>query len=225
MIQPQNFISEKEAAQISGVSIATLKRFVEAGYLDTEIDSDGVRLYSKAQLDEIFSLSRSLDSLIKEQDEQDKQPTSSSNNGSVHSTASVQINLADRIEVEQTTNASAASFTKPDLNALQILENESAKLRNIISLQEQLLDSRDKELNDLREQRRWLRERIEKLEEKNDRDQLLILSETQTIRKLINVHAERKSTLTLALEWLGLKPANSGQELLPMRSQNAAGNG
>jgi hypothetical protein len=49
----------------------------------------------------------------------------------------------------------------------------------------------------------WLRARVEKLEEKGSRDQLLLLSETQTIKALITIQEQRRSPVRLALEWLG----------------------
>jgi hypothetical protein len=67
-----------------------------------------------------------------------------------------------------------------------------------------MLDSKDDEIADLRNQRAWLRERIEKLEEKSDRDQILLLQETQTIRQLIAVQESKKSVVQQVLEWIGV---------------------
>jgi len=88
---------------------------------------------------------------------------------------------------------------------LDTLDREVTRLRHLCELQEKLLDARDEELRALRSERDWLRTRIERQEEKNDRDQLLLLAETQTIRRLIAVTEERRSPIKLALEWLGFK--------------------
>jgi hypothetical protein len=63
---------------------------------------------------------------------------------------------------------------------------------------------KESEVQDLRSQRDWLKARVEKLEEKGDRDQVLLLSETQAIRQLIGLQQKRPSALRNLLEWLGL---------------------
>lgn len=83
----------------------------------------------------------------------------------------------------------------PLQTALNPLEVEVTKLRSVVALQDKLLDLRDSQIKDLREEREWLRSRIEKLDEKSDRDQLLLLSETQTIRKLVTQNQTKRSTL------------------------------
>jgi hypothetical protein len=87
-------------------------------------------------------------------------------------------------------------------------------------MQERILDAKDDEIADLRSQRTWLRERIEKLEEKSDRDQILLLSETQTIRKLISYQESRKTVVQLFLEWIGV---SQSKELTTMPSSSEFG--
>jgi hypothetical protein len=83
-------------------------------------------------------------------------------------------------------------------------ERELQRLRNLVALQERILDIKDAEVTDLRSQRDWLRARIERLEEKAERDQILLLSETQTIRKLVSLNEGRRSAFQNILEWLGI---------------------
>ena len=52
----------------------------------------------------------------------------------------------------------------------------------------------------LREERDWLRARVEKLETRSEREQMLLLSESENIRKLIQQTETRKSWLR-ALPW------------------------
>ena len=70
-------------------------------------------------------------------------------------------------------------------------------------LHEKLIELREQEIDSLKQERNWLRERIEKLEEKGDRDQLLLLSETQVLRQLL-IPRQRTSPVRAALEWLGV---------------------
>jgi len=85
------------------------------------------------------------------------------------------------------------------------LHADIQRLQRVIDLQDQLLDLREAELADLKEQRGWLQKRIEKLEDKADRDQLLLLTETQMISKMLLHQTQKKSPVILALEWLGFK--------------------
>ena len=52
----------------------------------------------------------------------------------------------------------------------------------------------------LRDERDWLRERVEKLESRSEREQMLLMSESENVRKLIN--SSKKSFWQRALPWL-----------------------
>ena len=97
-----------------------------------------------------------------------------------------------------------SSATKPQKTESAGLRIEIERLQNLISIQEKMLDSKEDEIADLKNQRAWLRERIERLEEKGERDQILLLSETQTIRSLISYQENKRSPVRLLLEWMGI---------------------
>jgi hypothetical protein len=84
-----------------------------------------------------------------------------------------------------------------------MFENELVRLRILCELHEKLLEAREDTIRELKTERDWLRQRVETNEAKHDRDQLLILSETQTIRKLVSAQDSKKSSLQYALEWFG----------------------
>lgn len=224
----ENYVSEAEAIQRSGVSLKTLQRFVEAGYLSVEVEPDGLRLYSRSQLDEIFGIHTAPLSLEPIEEDQDGNPISPSlqdpdrtlhHNGNAEGVSSAE-NLQP--SSESAISAGGSYYENPEVTPFLTASTEEAatftgalpvenehevlKLRNIIKLQEALLDTKDAELKDLREERQWLRTRIEKLEEKGERDQILLLSETQTIRKLIVVQEQKKSPIKQLLSWVGLLP-------------------
>ena len=52
----QDFISEIEASSLAGVSVKTLTRFADAGYLQIENDSDGLRLFEKNEVLDLFGI-------------------------------------------------------------------------------------------------------------------------------------------------------------------------
>ena len=106
----------------------------------------------------------------------------------------------DKIKVATLARAQEQELSNDTLSAEQ---REIVKLKNIIRLQEQILDLKDNEIADLQGQRKWLQARIEKLEEKYDRSQILLLSETQTMNKLISLHYEKKGPFRAAIEWVG----------------------
>lgn len=112
--------------------------------------------------------------------------------------------LENRIEVENSDTFTEAA-NKQDLPSGMSEEN----WKRMLLLQEKVIAMRESELSEVRRERDWLKERIEKLEHKSERDQLLLLSETQTIRQLLAYREEeRRSFVQVALEWLGLKGAD-----------------
>lgn len=208
-----NAISETEAVRVAGVSARTLSRFSEAGYLTVQVESDGQRLYQKDQLAEIFGAFQWDAELNTDQgcvavasegacaSEEGESPSPVSEpqqaaTGTYYSTATATPFVARVVSTEE----SSANHS----SELQATQEEIAKLKNVLALQERILDMKDGEIADLRSQRDWLRTRVEKLEEKGDRDQVLLLSETQAIRQLIGLQQQKRSTVRNILEWFGL---------------------
>lgn len=240
-------ISESEASEIAGVSSKTLNRFVEAGYLRTDMDENGKKLYRRNELHQLFGIqdpveiqdperpsSRLRGFPRKEVRAKSPSPLGAQDSESTRNTIqettpkfsdakvpaeSVSSSLNDQIETTvESENAPdpevLASTLREEARAennhrheaeLTALEMEVKKLQNILSLQERILEMKDTEIKDLREQRSWLQNRIEALDDKSTRDQLLLVSETQLISKLLTKQSEKRSPFRLALEWLGLK--------------------
>ena len=192
-------ITEAEAVIQAGVSARTLRRFHESGYLAVETSDDGTKIYILSQLVEIFGAAQAapvtpleMDTAQIETDLQQLEPQSyySASNPVPPITTTVAANSPEE---------HSSSATSSELAEMQ-------RLKNMVALQERILDMKEGEINDLRSQRDWLRTRIERLEEKGDRDQLLLLSETQTIRKLVASQEPRRSTIQHLMEWLGIAP-------------------
>ncbi len=317
-----DMVSASEAASLSGVSVATLQRFAQVGYLNVDSDSDGVPLFSKRELQSVFGLAL-YDRQHSNQQHSDQQHSNQQHSDLAHSdrtpsngsasteeksspttpsfsepTASsfsqssprisslfellgrtrtektaavpspanvsttnpseelrtVEPSLSksenaspltketppriaepsqeashDNTSTPESSQASTSNSTKSPSSidipsttpasptplqvvpqtfaseqVLEQLSAENRKLRHVLDLQERILSMREDEIRDLKQQRDWLQKRLERLEEKSDRDQLLLLSETQTIRKLISFQTPKKSALRLALEWFGM---------------------
>lgn len=263
----EDYISESEAANLAGVSIATLRRFSEAGYLSVESDSDGLSLVSKGKVVDLFGLTNRASVRVPQVAPRAVSavsltiaPEVSAVESPYLSTATPASSAPPAESILQSPPDSAAAHREvvapaetpqltppstvqggfnpnsPEIVSLrsqdqsygapansevrstptQTLQGmvqadpvEAERLRHLVALYEKLLDFKDQQLEELRRERDWLRVRVEKLEEKQDRDQLLLLSETQIVRKMLTLQSERKSPLRAALEWFGVTPATS----------------
>ena len=213
----QDFISETEAVGLAGVSAKTLQRFTDAGYLHVEIEPDGLRLYSRSEINEIFGIHQGKASAPTSSESGSAQPVEAEKHTPVeeaHTNASASPSNSDEaLSAEQLTSyyspiSSATPYaSEPERPIDSDLQQEVARLRNLVNLQERILDMKESEVADLRAQRDWLQRRVEKLEEKGDRDQILLLSETQTTRRLVTMQENKRSTMRQLLDWLGLTPA------------------
>jgi hypothetical protein len=196
-------LCEREAVLFAGVSAATLGRFAETGYLNVEIGADGDRFFSRSQIGKLFGIDPA--DAWRQNPPLDKTAGDTGSNGcskeaEENYTEEVQQPHASETEPAQDTQDLERPVASPRLKQL---EREVRRLRNLQSLQERLLEIRERELDDIKNERDWLKRRIERLEEKSDREQLILLHETQTIRSLIASREEKRSPLRYALEWLG----------------------
>lgn len=213
----QDFVSETEAVSIAGVSPKTLKRFTDAGYLHVEIEPDGLRLYSRGEIHEIFGVHQGKVSVPPESTEDIRsthhdrcQPSSEEPLSESPESADGDARYAESEEQSYYSEVSANGHYAERAEQAQLadVDLEVARLRNLVNLQERILDMKEGEIADLRAQRDWLQRRVEKLEEKGDRDQILLLSETQTIRRLVTMQENKRSTMRQILDWLGLTPTH-----------------
>lgn len=200
-----DLISELEAAELSGVSTVTLGRFADAGYLNVEERVDGVRAFSKSELERVFGLT--IDAESSDREFSTDEPTITSTTEivrdiSLHNSENQTAQQHDTAEIER------AEQRTPQPS----LDREVTRLSTIVELQEKYISLKEQELKNLREERDWLRSRIEKLEEKSDRDQLILVSISETNRGLSKAIENRKSPLKSALEWIGLLPAPDQQK-------------
>jgi hypothetical protein len=232
----QDYISEREAASRAGVSPRTLQRFAEAGYLHVEIEPDGLRLYPRSEIEEIFGMHQgapapSVSTAGSEQSTEPpryEEPLSEKplpEEPRVTETESFTSEPASMAQPEkaretapqgEATQPETVLPTSPDnSDGRGSVDAEIVRLRNLIKAQEKILDMKEAEIRDLRGQRDWLQTRVERLEEKSERDQILLLSETQTIRRLISIQEHKRSAVRQFLEWLGLAPLKPVQVLPP----------
>lgn len=233
-----DYLSDTESARICGVSVNTLNRFIETGYLKVEHDHDGLRLFSKNQLKRVFGVGEAAfaktqsmprvtvvgnvaikpeePKIVRREPEVIAAPEASAK---IEEPAPIEekkshltIVPPPPIEAPAISPESKAipAEDRPDTSLKikelesknQILEMENGKLQNVITLLEKMLDIRESEIDSLKRQQQWLEQRVEKMEERSHREQLLLLAESETVRKLVVL--QKRSPVRAALEWLGL---------------------
>lgn len=223
------YLTENEAATLAGVTPETLHRFSEAGYLHLVAGADGKGRYNRGELRTLFGISepisrkKAIDEIPIENIAQPSSQTAYSTPTPTPLAMKIEIDRDDssasQVEPLQSPKIRGTNFSIPgeaeithtesikfkrESVAPSDSEHEVTRLKHQIDLLERLLESRDRELADIRRQREWLEERIEKLEQKGEREQLLLLSETQMVRQLVMQQVTgRKSPVRLALDWLG----------------------
>jgi len=199
------FIPLAEAIKVTGVSESTLRRFADAGYMHAQQNDEGISF----QKEELFALFKITNKPLAERIVADTAPSAPA--ASHHEDDEEKVEVEDA-EVESGATMHAASHQEdaPVYTArsacLDALEQEVAKLKALAELHEKYITFKESEIKSLTQERDWLRTRIEKLEDKAERDQMIMASMSETQRSLLTQLDKRKSTLQLALEWVGLTP-------------------
>lgn len=211
-----DLISENQASSFAGVSTLTLGRFAEAGYLKVETNNSGEKLYSQNELCDLFGLKKEIIIERSDNNESSEHDISYYEDLSAKDSSEASQPEGYWAETLEPDTAEPDKITETDkVIAQEKVESSSdsqdlTKMQVVIEMQEKLLELRDREISELRKERDWLKQRIERFEEKSDRDQLLLLTETQMIRKLINMNNQKKPSFWRgAMEWLGLMPPNN----------------
>ncbi len=183
-IKKDKFLNLAEASQLAGVSSSTIMRFAEAGYF---------RIYN-----------RNSENHFAEQEIADVFGASFNSSRVRETTASPKTQEASNVEesslgtdpVEPQSKDSPAQPATLQSQIEVIIENESSAepekikeplepFKKVLQLQEELIAQKNSVISDLIKERDWLRARLEKMEEKSERDQMLLMVESQKVRTLI----------------------------------------
>lgn len=235
-------VTESEATLLAGVSLKTLERFAETGYLVVNTGENGNKLYFKNEVEQVFGIKasepssdRSTPDNIKTDDIKTELSTKKATEDSTissqnESSQRTEIKLSENLTTEKNTaiNSSTVKETVPqtasnnnnlhsetiqqETQSITVKDQEIFRLQKINEVNEKIIEIREQQYVEIQKERDWLRAQVDKLEIKRDRDQLLLLSETQTLRKMIEHQLNpKRSPLKNAIEWLGeatgMKPA------------------
>jgi hypothetical protein len=203
------FVTQDAAALYAGVSVSTLQRFVEAGYLRTERSDQGEALFSADEVYKVFGKDSSR-SITRTKADKNSSP------------------LKDSIEVEPfETSAEEDHATEPEQShniheatpsIVEPYESEITRLKSSITLLERILEMKESSLGDLKEQCQWLKDRVERQEEQTTRDRAIIFATTQTMQRVIETN-QKKPVMQSVLEFFGFVPINT---LPAQQAQNQA---
>ena len=206
-----NYLSQSEASALAGVSTSTLMRFAEAGYFKV-IEKNGQTQFSKTEIYEVFGPA------ITASTSKPAESTTSRPETEFKSTLVNTSPLSQQIEkiIEPSTFQESESLQtneiqQPQAEAISssaVNESNQASIdafKNVLQLQEELLSQKESRIADLIKERDWLRNRLEKMEDKSDRDQMLLMVESQKVRTLIDKGNQKNGIIRLALDWFGGK--------------------
>lgn len=224
-------VSEDHAVSIASASVKTLHQYCKAGILQP-IEKDGVRHYNRHQLAVVFNLKHEEPTHEQTADvlQSNTQNTDNANHDNANHGNANHYNTAASCDEPQV----ASSFA-PDAERVADRYNAS-KLDNPLPVQVQqqsaenpvfdLLQDNSSlkdQIQVLREERDWLRKRLEVSEERMQRDQMLMISKSETIRQLVQEKTNPpKRFWEYAIPWL--KAIDSPKALPDSNQKDASQN-
>lgn len=196
-------IEVSRLAKFCNMSTETIIRFIEADYIKVLEKRDNQIFVNANEACALFGANpEKLQSELKiENQNVDEETLKEKSITSNEEEVKEEIQSKKEVEIEKPKNAIIE--TKEINNETSTESSESALFKKLTELQEELLKKQDLEIEDLKKQRSWLQNRVEILEQKLDREQLLLLSQTQIVNQLIK---KRKisSPIQKALAWFGV---------------------
>lgn len=202
------FVGEHEASTLAGVNPSTLRRYAEVGYLKPEVDSDGLRLYSRSEINSLFRLSsyESTNNVV--QFPQKSSAEIEQNQEELTNEApKFEGNIAVKPEITP-----QPSSPRIDARPFVELQNEIDRLRHMQVLNDQILDMYESRIGDLTKERDWLRVQIEQLNEQLSRDQVLLLTQTQTIAQAMAREYNKPTLMGRVMKLLGFDEQQENQK-------------
>ena len=189
----KQYFTELEAAEAAGVSLDTIKEFITLGMLLLN-PADGLfdqRYLTRANLLSSFHNLKDLGETIQIPTVADEKPTSQSTTEAVSS--------AEKTQPTQTTTPPIQTRILDSDKHDTFIEHRSFEL---LDLNKSLKD----QIEILKQERDWLRKRVETFEIRSERDQLLLMSETKTVQTLLPLQQPKQNFWSFALPWLSGKP-------------------
>ncbi len=204
-MQPaSDLLSQEESASLARVTQETLRKYVAHGLLDFITDDNGKECLSREELSEIFQIDEN-----HQQSESDFSSDLFSGKLSRELEEKIilgesSLGVAGSTHSAPTPKKAKASFTAqgpiPLSKSGQSIDSDGSL--ELIEINAHLRER----LKSLKAERNWLRERVEKLELQLEREQTLLMAESETVRRLISLNANSRkagiaSTVKRLLGW------------------------
>lgn len=179
----EELISEERASSLIGASKAELGELVRGGKLRVEVDEDGSRYFSKEEVETLQNSSNRNESFC----------------------AAGQGLVIEKIilpEDQENQGGIAQEPLAPSGSELEASLGRLRELQQIAEDQERLLDTRDGEILRVSREVEWLKGRIAKLDNRQERER--ILTDTCLIKKAVEKKVEPRGFWRGVMEWLGV---------------------
>ena len=198
----QPLLSDEQSAELAGVSVDTIEKYCQIGLLVPEMRGDKP-FFKEADIKSLFYTKSNYSSFA---------ATTAVETPQEHPTspAPQQSSQEETIESSELPTAEEAES--------QVLETPTQERRELEPSQReaQLLEMNQtlrEQIELLREERDWLRQRIEHLETRSEREQMLLLAESETVRRLVKTESLTEKLLNFRLPWFSNPNQNPSNKL------------
>jgi DNA-binding transcriptional MerR regulator len=184
----QKLLSIEDSARVTGVSKDTIAQYRDLGLLRAVNERENSPLFAE-DIQEVFGIPEI----------EFEHQAVEVNNCSVLNKA--HITLAPHSEPSSVPSKSRSSFMGRKLSRQKRVKELESDLHSLRA-RCRALESRLKMVN---EERDWLRSRVERLEVRSEREQMLLLAQQQQTQNLLAARDSRRSFWQFALPWLNGK--------------------
>ena len=206
-----NLLSAEESANIAGVSKETIEQYVSYGLLEPIVHNNEAK-FRESDIRSLFytRVSKPKTEPAKKHSPMpidDEEVPSLSQILSETTAESEKIAPSDDEAIEEKSALSEEDSTAGKNESLNSKIEKQEVPDSTVNPDKDLLSSLNAQIELLREERDWLRERVERLETRADREQMLLLSESETVRSLLRSTEVRAKPepfwkKALSLPWL-----------------------
>ena len=191
-------LTEDQSAALAGVSIETIRQYAGYGLLEKQ-ERNGLVRFRESEIRSLFHTAKRVEAVVPEPSQQEV-PIGSAPTVEVELQADLSSDRQDSAEQPSSTPQPTAPRTEFANTELANFGSEAPvpAVQQVIEINRSLRD----QVEQLRNERDWLRTRLEKLETRSEREQMLVISESETIRSFIRQQQKRRSFWSFALPWL-----------------------
>jgi DNA-binding transcriptional MerR regulator len=194
----QTLLSDIEGAKLAGVTADTINRYGEFGLLK-RIVTEGKTYYRRSDVESLFFINEQREEATKTATGVAESRKSDIGHNDLNKDLSAPTaDTAMRFESAQVVPDGEPQQGSKLTSSISVEQDYTRDGGNSFELFELNRTLRE-QIKTLREERDWLRQRLEKAELRAEREQMLLLSESETIRRLVNEPV--KKTSWFALPW------------------------